>query len=112
MTSLQTLKPGKFSWDGDNAVSNIDVQNKSLGDCAGVSKLQLMAMPCDEKQNFMCEKGLATSTTTKPTPALTEAAAAVAAVAAAAAPPEEYYLIFIMPCPNQNSWIHFFKTII
>jgi len=98
MTSLQTLKPGKFSWDGDNAVSNIDVQNTSLGDCAGVSKLQLMAMSCDEKQNFMCEKGLATSTT-KPTPALTEAAAPVAA---AAAPPAEYYLIVIMPCPQSK----------
>jgi len=67
MTSLNALKPGKFSWDGESTVNKLEVQNSSLGNCAGVSKLQLVAMPCDEKQNFMCEKGTSTTTTSAPT---------------------------------------------
>jgi hypothetical protein len=56
MTSMQALGPNKFSWDGDKAVQNIEVKNPDSGECAGISKLQLVAIPCDEKHIFMCEK--------------------------------------------------------
>jgi hypothetical protein len=66
MTSLQAIEPGQYSWDGSSAVANIDVLNATLGKCAGVSKLQLVALPCDERQNFMCEKRPPKTTTIAP----------------------------------------------
>jgi hypothetical protein len=66
MTSLQTSGPEKYSWDGKSAVANINVSNANLDNCAAVSKMQLVGVPCDEKQNFMCEKGSAKITTISP----------------------------------------------
>jgi hypothetical protein len=63
MTSMVHVGNNQFSWDGENQVKNIEVKNTTLGNCTGLSKLQLSRIYCDEKHNFMCESVIKEKTT-------------------------------------------------
>lgn len=66
MTSLTSLAANQFSWDGTNTVSNIDVKYSERGKCAGITSLELLALPCDGKHHFMCEAPTKQETTEPP----------------------------------------------
>jgi hypothetical protein len=66
MTSLTSIGPDQFSWNGDKQVKNVDVKNPENGNCAGVLSLELLALPCEEKHHFMCEASSKQETTAPP----------------------------------------------
>lgn len=64
MTSMVNMGKNQFSWDGKTTIKNIEIKNTTLGDCTGLSKLQLATISCDEKHHFMCEAESKEHTTT------------------------------------------------
>ncbi|XP_059476413.1 serine-rich adhesin for platelets-like [Neocloeon triangulifer] len=57
LTGLQSIDPGKFSWDGSTAANGLKWASNQpgTGDCATLASSTLKTVSCDTKSNFMCE---------------------------------------------------------